>query len=87
MPWIAEPEVDLSTGSPTAEQALRPFLEQWQAVSGGDVVMIHGDRSALQVDGERVDVAYTVGTDDGGFAVAGSTGCDGFEPEVLPRPP
>jgi len=86
-PWFAAGAIDLSTGSPTAEQALRPYLEQWQTMFGGDVVMVGDDGAALQLDGAEVVVAYTVRTDDGGFAVADSTGCDGFGPNVLPGPP
>jgi hypothetical protein len=86
-PWIAAGDIDLSTGSPTAEAALRPFLDQWQAVFGGDVVMVGDDRAALEVDGARVVVASTVRTNDGGFAVSDSTGCDGYEPGALPGQP
>jgi hypothetical protein len=49
--------------------------------------MVGDDRAALRLEGAEVVVAYTVQTDDGGFAVSGSTGCDGFEPDVLPGPP
>jgi hypothetical protein len=39
--------IDLSTGSPTAEDALRPFLKQRQAQFGGDVVMVGDGRAAV----------------------------------------
>jgi hypothetical protein len=87
-PWVAEPDIDFDApGSPTAEAVLRPFLEQWQELFGGDVVMVGEDRAALRIEGSEVVVAYTTRTRPGGFGVWGSTGCDGFEPDVLPGPP
>jgi hypothetical protein len=87
-PWVAEPGIDPDApGDPTAEAALRPFLEQWRGTFGGDVVMVGDDRAALVVDGGEVVVAYTMRTNPGGFAVNGSTGCDGYEPDVRPGPP
>lgn len=87
-PWIAEPGIDLdAAGAPTAEEALRPFLEQWQELFGGEVVMVGDGVGALTLDGSEVVVAYTVETNGGGFAVNGSTGCDSYEPDVLPGPP
>jgi hypothetical protein len=87
-PWVAAPDIDPDfSGDPTAEAALRPFLEQWQQMFGGTVVMIGSDRAALIVDRAEVVVADTMRTNPGGFAVNGSTGCDGFEPDVLPGLP
>lgn len=84
-PWISEGSIDPDApGEPTAEEALRPFLEQWQELFGGDVAMVGADQAALTLDGAEVVVAYTTRTNPGGFAVDGSTGCDGFEPDVLP---
>jgi hypothetical protein len=87
-PWVAEGDIDPDfPGDTTAEMALRRFLEKWQEVFGADVVMVGDDRAALVVDGGEVVVAYTMRTNPGGFAINGSTGCDGYEPDVLPGPP
>jgi len=85
-PWAAEPGIDLDApGAATAEAALRPFLAPWRELFGGEVAMVDENRAAL--DGAEIVVAYTTRTNPGGFAVTGSTGCDGYEPEVLPGLP
>jgi hypothetical protein len=87
-PWVAEPDIDRDApGEPTAEAALFPFLEEWQGLFGGHIVMVGADRAVLTLDGAEVVVAYTTRTTPGGFAVNGSTGCDGYSPDVLPGPP
>ncbi len=87
-PWVAAGAIDLDVaGATTAEEALRPFLRQWQDVFGGEVVMVGDGVGALSVDGLEVVVADAVEVNGGGFAVSGSTGCDGYGPEVLPGQP
>lgn len=87
-PWISEADIDLDApGAPTAEEALLPFLEQWQQLFGGEIAMVGKDTATLTLDGAEIVVASTVQTNSGGFAVTGSTGCDGYEPDVLPGPP
>lgn len=87
-PWLAEPNIDLDAqGEPTAESALRQFLEQWQEIFGGEVAMVGEDQAALILDGAEVVVAYPTRASPGGFAVTGAAGCDGYEPDVLPGPP
>ncbi|MGH9272327.1 MAG: hypothetical protein ACRDZ2_13750, partial [Ilumatobacteraceae bacterium] len=87
-PWNGGGSVDLDTlGEPTAEAALRPHLERWRELFGGEITMVAQDRAALIVDGVEVVVASTTRTKLGGFAVTDVAGCDGYEPELLPGPP
>ena len=53
-PWVAEPDIDFDApGSPWPEAALPPFLEQWQKLFGGDVVMVGEDSAALTLRAVR----------------------------------
>jgi hypothetical protein len=87
-PWLVEYDTEPdAAGETTAEAALRPYLDQWQELFGGEIVMVGADRAAWTLDDGEVVVAYTKRTNPGGFDVTGATGCDGYGPEVLPGPP
>lgn len=87
-PWVAEASLDPEApGHPTAKQAVREFLEQWHDQFGGEVAIVRDGVGALLIDGSEVVVAVSFQTAAGGFLVDRSTGCDGYEPDVLPGPP
>jgi hypothetical protein len=87
-PWIIEYDIDLDEpGERTGGAVLRPYLEQWQDLFAGDIVMIGEDTAAWRLEGAELVVAYATRTNPGGLAVTRAAGCDPYGPEVLPGPP